>query len=301
MFALSSPERRLVRRGLARGIRIKKYKVPFINLGRLISLDRQLKPQLRWQAVRPVGGLIVTQKICLQCGSVGNTKGFMKGSVLTELFLWLFFLLTGLIYSVWRHSTVAQVCSKCGSSNVIPLDSPVARNLLATLPQANHMGVTPPAPSVQDNRISPKTAVLVVGAFAVLILVIMVSLNSTSEKSAEANATPTATPAVAQVSSTPRTATKSTGNEANDRLLGLTKSDQALMLGKVTGEDCVGKRAFYMGISKERGAFWSVGCTNGNSYEVEIDADSVGSTTVLGCSVLRAVSKVDCFKKFASQ
>ena len=38
---------------------------------------------------------------------------------------------------------------------------------------------------------------------------------------------------------------------------------------------------------------------DGNSYEVEIDADSVGSTTVLGCSVLRAVSKVDCFKKFA--
>ena len=243
----------------------------------------------------------MAQKMCLQCGSIGNTKRFMKGSVLTELFLWLFFLLPGLIYSIWRHSTVAQVCSKCGSSNVIPLDSPVARNLQAGQAQPNTTGLTPPAPSAQENRISPKTALLVVGVFAVLALVIMVSLNSTSEKSAEANATPTATPAVTQVSTTPRVATKSTGNEANDRLLALPKSEQALMLAKVTGEDCVGNRAFYMGISKERSAFWSVGCTNGNSYEVQIDADSVGSTTILECSVLKAVAKVDCFKKFASQ
>ncbi|MGC1602305.1 MAG: hypothetical protein WA757_18850 [Candidatus Acidiferrales bacterium] len=243
----------------------------------------------------------MAQKICLQCGSVGNTKGFMKGSVLTELFLWLFFILPGLIYSIWRHSTVAQVCSKCGSSNVIPLDSPVARNLLATQPQANLTGVTPPAPPAQDTRMSPKTAVLVVGACAVLVLVIMVSLNSTSEKPAEANAPPIATPAVAQVSTTPRVATKTTGNEANDRMLALPKGEQASMLGKVTGEDCVGNRAFYLGISKERNAFWSVGCMNGNSYEVEIDADSVGSTTILECSMLKAVAHVDCFKKFTSQ
>ncbi|MFZ0881873.1 MAG: hypothetical protein WAN14_00625 [Candidatus Acidiferrales bacterium] len=129
----------------------------------------------------------------------------------------------------------------------------------------------------------------------------MVSVNSTSEKPAEVNATPAAAPAVAQVSTKLRAATKSTGNEANDRMLALPKSEQALMLGKVTGEDCVGNRAFYMGISKERSAFWSVGCTNGNSYEVEIDADSVGSTTILECSVLKAVAHVDCFKKFTSQ
>ena len=243
----------------------------------------------------------MAQKLCLQCGSVGNTKRFMKGSVLTELFLWLFFLLPGLIYSIWRHSTVAQVCSKCGGPNVIPLDSPIARNLLASQPQTNNAGVTPPAPPVNDNRISPKTALLVVGAFAVLILVIMVSVNSTSEKPAQASATPTVSPALAQVSTTPRVATKSTGNEANDRLLVLPKGDQALMLGKVAGEDCVGNRAFYMGISKDRSAFWSVGCTNGDSYEVEIGADSVGSTTILECSILKAVAHVDCFKKFASQ
>ena len=72
------------------------------------------------------------QKLCTICGTVGNTKRSMKGSILTELFLWLFFLVPGLIYSIWRHTTVAQVCRNCGSPAVIPLDSPVARQMLAS-------------------------------------------------------------------------------------------------------------------------------------------------------------------------
>ncbi len=120
----------------------------------------------------------MAQKMCLQCGSIGNTERFMKGSVLTELFLWLFFLLPGLIYSIWRHSTVAQVCAKCKSPNVIPLDSPVARNILANQPKGP-TSVTPAAPTVQDNRMSPRTALVVVGAFSVLVIVILASLGGT--------------------------------------------------------------------------------------------------------------------------
>jgi len=73
------------------------------------------------------------------------------------------------------------------------------------------------------------------------------------------------------------------------------------MLGKAAGEGCIGNRAFYMGISKDRSAFWSVGCTDGSSYEVEIAADSVGTTTILECSILRAVAKVNCFEEFAAR
>src|SRR5580658_4669242 len=105
----------------------------------------------------------MAQKMCLQCGSVGDTKQFMKGSILTELFLWLFFLLPGLIYSIWRHTTVAQVCSKCGSSNVIPLDSPIAQNILATQPKtpiASHSAL-PPVP--QHEGLSAKKALVIVG------------------------------------------------------------------------------------------------------------------------------------------
>jgi hypothetical protein len=108
-------------------------------------------------------------------------------------------------------------------------------------------------------------------------------------------------PSIAPVSTAPRLGSKSTGNEANDRLLALPKSEQALMLGRAAGEGCVGNRAFYMGISKDRTASWSVSCTDGNSYAVQIDADSVGTTSILDCSILKAVAKVNCFEKFASQ
>jgi hypothetical protein len=74
----------------------------------------------------------MAQKFCSQCGNVGYTKRIMKGSILTELFLWLFFLLPGLIYSIWRHASVVDGCAKCGSGNVIPLDSPFAKKHLGT-------------------------------------------------------------------------------------------------------------------------------------------------------------------------
>jgi hypothetical protein len=116
------------------------------------------------------------QKLCLQCGSVGATKRFMKGSIVTELFLWLFFLLPGLIYSIWRHASVAQVCAKCGSSNVIPLDSPIAKNLLAnqlksSIPSPVESRVGPP-----DAKMSPKKALAIVGGFAVLLVVLLFSI-----------------------------------------------------------------------------------------------------------------------------
>jgi hypothetical protein len=241
----------------------------------------------------------MAQKMCLQCGSIGDTKRFMKGSILTELILWLFLLLPGLIYSIWRHSTVAQVCSKCESPNVIPLDSPVARNLMANQPKAPAPD-TSNASTARDNRISPKKALVIVGVMVALLLIVIISLNSTSGQSSSVTAAPSLSPAIAPVSTTPRIASKSTGNEANDRLLALPKSEQASMLGKVAGEGCVGNRAFYMGISKVRTASWSVGCTDGNSYAVQIDADSVGTTTILECSILKAVAKVNCFEKFAT-
>ncbi len=68
--------------------------------------------------------------LCTACGSIGYSKRRMKGSILTEFLLWCFFLIPGLIYSIWRHSTVAQVCPSCGSSAVIPTDSPIAQQTL---------------------------------------------------------------------------------------------------------------------------------------------------------------------------
>ena len=103
-------------------------------------------------------------------------------------------------------------------------------------------------------------------------------------------------------STTATNSTPSTQNVANDRLLALPKSQQVVMLGKIVPEGCKGVSAFYQGIGKsgiENGkAFWSLRCSNGRTYEVEIEPDATGSTSILECSVLKAVKGGECFKKF---
>jgi hypothetical protein len=162
----------------------------------------------------------MAQKMCLQCGSIGDTKRSMKGSVLTELFLWLFFLLPGLIYSIWRHSTVAQVCSKCESSNVIPLDSPVAQNILANQPKARSQ-VRPDAPTApQPVSMSPKKALVIVGVSAVVVIILFASLGGTKGEPATA-AAPPVTVAPAHMTATQRAAASAAPGGEAARLIAL--------------------------------------------------------------------------------
>lgn len=62
--------------------------------------------------------------ICLQCNSVLAPATITKGGCLIEGALWLFFLLPGLIYSIWRLTSRYKACPACKSPNIIPLDSP---------------------------------------------------------------------------------------------------------------------------------------------------------------------------------
>src|SRR5438094_7170422 len=71
------------------------------------------------------------EQLCTQCGTVAYMKRFMKGSLLTEIFLWFCALLPGLIYSIWGHTTVYWGCPQCDSPNMIPLTSPVAQKFLS--------------------------------------------------------------------------------------------------------------------------------------------------------------------------
>src|SRR2546425_1013439 len=85
----------------------------------------------------------------------------------------------------------------------------------------------------------------------------------------------------------------SSGNPAHDVLMALPEQDRPRALGKIAR--CTGRKAFYMGMSKDRTSFWSVACTNGSAYEVAIDANATGSTKILECSTLKLVAKVSCF------
>jgi len=92
----------------------------------------------------------------------------------------------------------------------------------------------------------------------------------------------------------------SSGNPVSDHLMARTPDEQASLLGQIAGDGCVGTRAFYMGQDKEHGAYWSVGCTNGLGYQVEIDPDAAGHTRVVDCSILKAI-RVNCFEKLEGQ
>jgi len=70
-------------------------------------------------------------RVCVNCGYVGRPKNFTKGNIGTEILLWLFFLLPGLLYSLWRISSRYFGCPNCGAPNMIPPDSPTAKRILA--------------------------------------------------------------------------------------------------------------------------------------------------------------------------
>lgn len=71
---------------------------------------------------------------CPNCGSAGKPKTFTPGSFALEVLLWLFFIVPGLIYSIWRLTARYKGCASCGQRGVIPVDSPRARAALSSKP-----------------------------------------------------------------------------------------------------------------------------------------------------------------------
>lgn len=68
---------------------------------------------------------------------------------------------------------------------------------------------------------------------------------------------------------------------------------------KNSGEDCGSvTRNFFQGFDKSRNALWNVSCSNKKSYVIMINNDSVGSTKIMSCALLKAVNAGECFKKF---
>jgi len=87
--------------------------------------------------------------ICSTCGSRNNGKSFTRGSIFIEIILWICFLVPGVIYSIWRLTTRNRVCCTCGAAALIPLDSPVGRELAAKYPARLDV---PTVKSAGDNR-----------------------------------------------------------------------------------------------------------------------------------------------------
>lgn len=67
--------------------------------------------------------------VCRNCGSTIAPRQVQPGSTALEILLWLFFLVPGLIYSIWRTSNKRTECPNCHAPNPVPLASPAGRAL----------------------------------------------------------------------------------------------------------------------------------------------------------------------------
>lgn len=79
--------------------------------------------------VRPfMRGMRGQDYVCIRCHTIGEPKLQTKGSFLIEVILWLLFIIPGLIYSIWRHTSRERVCRSCHGP-VIDTTSPEGQRL----------------------------------------------------------------------------------------------------------------------------------------------------------------------------
>ena len=67
-----------------------------------------------------VGGIDFTRKyVCMECGCQQKPVDAKRGLLVIEIFMWLLYILPGVIYSIWRRVRTQQVCSKCRTPSVV--------------------------------------------------------------------------------------------------------------------------------------------------------------------------------------
>lgn len=101
-----------------------------LTLGGLTLLNWVVVGLLAWAlvwAIKGSGGTSGPERYCTTCGHVGKGRTHTRGALAIEIVLWLCFLVPGLIYSLWRHSSKHKVCAVCAGAALVPLNSPVAQ------------------------------------------------------------------------------------------------------------------------------------------------------------------------------
>jgi len=71
------------------------------------------------------------EMMCPNCGNYIVPEKKVRGSIFIEIVLWLFLIIPGLIYSIWRLSSKYKACPVCGNVNIVPVDSPKGKQLMA--------------------------------------------------------------------------------------------------------------------------------------------------------------------------
>ena len=73
----------------------------------------------------------MSQMVCITCRDIGRSTDFTRGSLLTEIILWICFVVPGFIYSIWRVSTRAKICCpSCKTPSMVPVHTHVGKIIL---------------------------------------------------------------------------------------------------------------------------------------------------------------------------
>ena len=59
-------------------------------------------------------------------------------------------------------------------------------------------------------------------------------------------------------------------------------------------------QSFLQGYDKEDAAYWSITCSNGQSYGVQVQSDPNAISRVLKCSIMKSMG-VECYKQFSDE
>jgi DNA-directed RNA polymerase subunit RPC12/RpoP len=79
----------------------------------------------------------MSQYICKNCGNLTSPIKVTRGSFLMEVILWFFFIIPGIIYSLWRITGKSYVCQYCSSTLIVPTDTVIGQQLLKQVKETN--------------------------------------------------------------------------------------------------------------------------------------------------------------------
>ena len=94
-------------------------------------------------------------------------------------------------------------------------------------------------------------------------------------------------------------------NPAHEKLLSISDSKRKLVFAALlsnAGENCQSvTKTFFQGSDSAGNAYWNAACKNADSYIIQANNDSNGSTNILSCKVSKAIGAGTCFTKFKSK
>lgn len=122
------------------------------------------------------------QLVCTLCGYAGEAKQKARGNGLVEFILWWFFIIPGLLYSIWsRGGKGKSVCPKCGNDKMIPQDTPLGQKLMSEHPQAPRMTKEQEATQKANNAHNLKVVGIVLAIFFGIPIILGVIAGLTEE------------------------------------------------------------------------------------------------------------------------